>query len=121
MATKNNGMVSILKYIVCREKYLDELRDYYGEPEGVRDHLRDLAKKYPIFSRFLEKDIDSFANEADRLAEYEYKRYEAWRYEELANREFEEYASKCSHCVWNNAFSCDDLAACSIPGYCPYE
>ena len=89
-------MKELMRYIVNRERYLENLREHCGEPEGVADHLKTLAKRHPFFSQMLQNDISRFADEAERQKEWAYQR-------EL------KYKQKMQE---------DGAGGCSIPGYC---
>ena len=99
-----------MKYIVNRKIYLENLCEYYGEPEGVADHLKTLTKKHPLFSSLFQKDILRLTEEADRQKEWAYQR--ELKYEQKMQEEREN--GGCMDCPWGNG-----AGGCSIPGYCP--
>ena len=102
-------MKEMMRYVINRKTYLENLCEYYGEPEGVADHLKALAKKHPLFSKMFRRDIHRFTAEADRQKEWAYQReleYEQKRREEGVN-------GGCMDCPWGNG-----AGGCSIPGYC---
>ena len=103
-------MKELMKYIVNREIYLENLCEYYGEPEGVADHLKTLTKKHPLFSSLFQKDILRLTEEADRQKEWAYQR--ELKYEQKMQEEREN--GRCMDCPWGNG-----AGGCSIPGYCP--
>lgn len=41
-------MKEMMGYVTNRKTYLENLCECYGEPEGVADHLKALAKKYRV-------------------------------------------------------------------------
>lgn len=63
-------MKEMMGYVTNRKTYLENLCECYGEPEGVADHLKALAKKYPLFSKMFQRDIRRFTEEADRQNEW---------------------------------------------------
>ena len=95
---------NIVKVVLCKRNYISELCDYYGNPQGVRDHLLLISKESRILSKYLRKDIEKF----DRDIEEEYKCYlESQNYSE-------ESQGGCFDCPWGNG-----EGGCTIPGYCP--
>ena len=50
-------MKEMMGYVTNRKTYLENLCECYGEPEGVADHLKALAKKFPLFSKMFQRDI----------------------------------------------------------------
>ena len=90
-------MKEMMRYVTNRKTYLENLCEYYGEPEGVADHLKALAKKHPLFSKMFQRDIRKFTEEADRQKEWAYQRelkYEQKMQEERENRSEERRVGK---------------------------
>lgn len=105
-------MKEMVRYITSRKTYLEDLCEYYGEPEDVADHLKAMAKRHPFFSQMLQNDIRRFTDEAERQKEWAYQRelkYEQEIQEERKN-------GGCINCPWGNG-----AGGCSIPGYCQEE
>ena len=102
-------MKEMMRYVTNRKTYLENLCECYGEPEGVADHLKALAKKHPLFSKMFQRDIRKFTAEADRQKEWAYQR--ELKYEQKMQEEREN--GGCMDCPWGNG-----AGGCSIPGYC---
>lgn len=105
-------MKELMEYITNKKSYLENICEYYGEPEGVADHLKNLAKKHLLFSKMFQKDIRRFAEETDRQKELAYQR--ELKYEKKMQEEREN--GGCMDCPWGNG-----AGGCSIPGYCQEE
>lgn len=105
-------MKELRRYIVNRERYLENLCEHCGEPEGVADHLKTLAKRHPFFSQMLQNDISRFADEAERQKEWAYQRELKYKQKMQEEREND----RCMDCPWGNG-----AGGCSIPGYCQEE
>ena len=45
------NFINILKIVFCKNTYIGELCEYYGEPQGVRDHLQLMANNYQFLSK----------------------------------------------------------------------
>lgn len=102
-------MKEMMRYMTNRKTYLEGLCEYYSEPEGVADHLKSVAQKHPFLSKIFQKDINKFAEEAERQKEWEYQRH--LKYEQKMQEEREN--DGCTNCPWGNG-----AGGCSIPGYC---
>lgn len=59
-------MEEMMRYVTNRKTYLENLCECYGEPEGVADHLKALAKKHPLFSKVFRRDIRRFTEARNR-------------------------------------------------------
>ena len=99
------NLMSIIKLVFYKKKYISELCEYYGEPKGVRDHLLFLVNSYPIFSKHLSKEIARFNQETKDDEEY---RMSIINYIEEEPRQ-----GGCYDCPWGNG-----EGGCTIPGYC---
>ena len=90
----------MMRYIVSRETYLENLCECYSEPESVADHLKNLVKKHPLFSRMFQKDIRRLTEEDQREL----------KYAQEIQKEHEN--GGCMDCPWGNG-----AGGCGIPGY----
>ena len=95
------------KIIIFKKKFLSHLKNYYGNPQDVRDHLFLLSDSSRILSKFLKKDLINL----NKLLDDE-------RQESISIREDLVYEQGgCYDCPWG-----DGMGGCTIPGYCPdYE
>ena len=95
--------IEIVKIVFCKKKYINDLCEYYGNPQEVRDHLLDMADTHQILSKLLRSDIEMF----DKEVEEEYQNYlETQNY-------INERQGGCYDCPWGNG-----EGGCTIPGYC---
>jgi len=100
---KNINFTNILKLVFCKKKYIDELCDYYVNPQEVRDHLQLIANRFKFFSFLIMEDIE----ELDKVVEEDYQNY-------LISQEYaQERSGGCYDCPWGNG-----EGGCTIPGYC---
>jgi len=97
------NFINILKIVFCKKTYIDELCEYYGEPQGVRDHLQLMVNNYQFLSKFLRKNIENLDREIEKL----YQNF-------LENQELSsERQGGCYDCPWGNG-----EGGCTIHGYC---
>ena len=74
-----------LKVIFQKKKFLAELCEDFGEPEGVATHLKKIAST-PLLSFLLKEDIKEYEKEACKWAEAEFQNY----LERMEESEYEE-------------------------------
>lgn len=96
--------INILKIVFCKKIYIDGLYEYYGEPQGVYDHLQSMVDNHQFLLVFLRKNIEDLDREIEKWDQYFFEN------QELSS----ERQGGCYDCPWGNG-----EGGCTIPGYCP--
>ncbi len=94
------NFANIVKLVLCKKKYIDELCEHYGNPQDVRDHLLLIANDSRFLSHFLRKDIKNL----DKEVEY---RYFLFLESQIYSQERQ---GGCFDCPWGNG-----EGGCTIP------
>ena len=96
-------LINILRIIFCKKIYINNLCDYFGNPQDVLDELQLTAKKSKILHFLLKKELEDF----NRIVEEEYQDFL------IGQSLVQEEQGGCVDCPWGNG-----EGGCTIPSCC---